>query len=55
MKRELRALARASLELNCTDMLLLNDRIDGSEILNWQGTEHKIRIMPVWKWLENRI
>ncbi len=55
MKRELRALTRASLELNCTDMLLLNDRIDGSETLNWQGAEHKIRIMPVWKWLENRI
>lgn len=55
LKREMRALTRASLELNCTDMLLLNDRIDGSETLNWQGAEHKIRIMPVWKWLENRI
>jgi len=55
MKREMRALTRASLELNCADMLLLNDRIDGSETLNWQGNEHKIRLMPVWKWLENRM
>ena len=55
LKREMRALIKASQELNCDDLLLLNDRIDREETLKWQDVERRIRLMPLWQWLEKRI
>ena len=55
LKREMRALIKASQELNCDDLLLLNDRIDREETLKWQDVERRIRLMPLWQWLEQRI
>ena len=55
LKREMRALIKASQELNCDDLLLLNDRIDKEETLKWQDVERRIRLMPLWQWLEQRI
>jgi hypothetical protein len=55
LKREMRALIKASQELNCDDLLLLNDSIDGEETLKWQDVERRIRLMPLWQWLEQRI
>jgi hypothetical protein len=55
LKREMRALIKASRELNCDDLLLLNDRIDREETLKWQDLERRIRLMPLWQWLEQRI
>lgn len=52
LKREMRALIKASQELRCDDLLLLNNRIDRNEIMKWQGVERLIRLMPLWKWLE---
>jgi hypothetical protein len=53
VKREMRALIKASRELNCNDLLLLNDRADRMENFKWQEAEREIRLMPLWKWLEN--
>jgi hypothetical protein len=55
LKREMRALIKASQELNCDDLLLLNDSIDGVVTLKWQDVERRIRLMPLWQWLEQRI
>ncbi|MFZ3055885.1 MAG: AAA family ATPase, partial [Smithella sp.] len=52
MKREMRALVNASQELNCNDLLLLNDRVDSMETFKWQDAQRKIRLMPLWQWLE---
>jgi hypothetical protein len=53
MKREMRALVKASKELNCNELLLLNDRVDRIETFKWQDAERQIRLMPLWQWLEN--
>jgi len=48
----MRALVNASQELNCNDLLLLNDRVDSMETFKWQDAQRKIRLMPLWQWLE---
>ena len=53
VKREMRALIKASRELNCNNLLLLNDRADRIEKFKWQDAESVIRLMPLWQWLEN--
>jgi hypothetical protein len=52
LKREMRALIKASQELHCDDLLLLNDRVDRTETFQWQDAERPIRLMPLWQWLE---
>jgi len=54
MKREMRALIKASQELKCDDLLLINDRIDRVETFKWQDAQRKIRLMPLWQWLEKK-
>lgn len=53
MKREMRALLKASQELKCDDLLLLNDRVERTETFQWQDVRRQIRLMPLWKWLDN--
>ena len=52
LKREMRALIKASQELHCDELLLLNDRVDRTEKFKWQDAERPIRLMPLWQWLE---
>jgi predicted AAA+ superfamily ATPase len=52
LKREMRALIKASQELHGDELLLLNDRIDRTERFKWQDAERPIRLMPLWQWLE---
>ena len=52
LKREMRALIKASQELRCDELLLLNDRSDRTEIFSWQGAERRIRLMPLWSFLD---
>lgn len=52
LKREMRALIKASVALHCDDLLLLNDRIDRNETFRWHDVERAIRLMPLWRWLE---
>lgn len=51
LKREMRALIKASQVLHCDELLLLNDRVDRTETFRWQGVERPIRLMPLWQWL----
>lgn len=51
LSRELRALIRASQELQCDELWLLNDREDRTETVQWQGVERRIRLLPLWQWL----
>lgn len=53
LRREMRALVRASRELGCDDLLLLNEREDRTEMFAWQDAERSIRMMPLYQWLEN--
>ena len=48
LKREMRSLIKASQELHCDDLLLLNDRMDPTDIFKWQDAERPIRLMPVY-------
>jgi len=49
--REMRGLIKAAQELHCDDLLLLNDRVDRTDIFKWQGVERPIRLLPLWQWL----
>ena len=52
LKREIRALIKASQELHCDELLLLNDRVNRTETFKWQDAERPIRLMPLCQWLE---
>jgi predicted AAA+ superfamily ATPase len=55
LKREMRALLKASAMLECRELILLNDRIDRTETFRWHDLEREVQLIPVWKWLiENR-
>lgn len=49
--RELRALVKASAELECADLLLLTEGQSGEETVAWFGKKGTIRIRPLWRWL----
>ena len=51
LKREMRALIKASQELHCEDLLVLNDRVDRTDTFKWQDAVRPIRLEPLWKWL----
>ena len=51
LMRELRGLVKASAELECRELLLLNDSADRTETFHWRGVEREVRLLPVWKWL----
>jgi predicted AAA+ superfamily ATPase len=51
LRREMRALIKASQELHCEDLLLLNDRVDRTDTFKWQDAERPIRLLPLWQWL----
>lgn len=46
-EREINALIKAGLELDCKDLLIITEDYDSSEMLNG----HKIVFTPLWKWL----
>jgi len=46
-KREIDALLKASSELKCNDLLVINDDYDNVEVVK----NKKIKFMPLWKWL----
>jgi len=52
LKREIRALIKASQELHCDELLLLNSRVNRTETFKWQDAERPIRLMPLYQWLE---
>ncbi len=52
LKREMRALIKASQELHCDELFLLNDCVNRTETFQWQDAKRQIRLMPLWQWLE---
>jgi hypothetical protein len=49
--REVRALLKASRELNCGNLLVLTDTAEGEEEASWFGLRGMVRFLPLWKWL----
>ena len=50
-KREMRSLVKASQELNCEELVLLNPQEERTESFTWQNVERQIRLVPLWQWL----
>lgn len=50
MEREKRALLRASKELDCDNLIILNSSKESEEAFQWFGESIKIRFIPFWKW-----
>lgn len=50
-ERELRAILKASKELKCTNLLLLNSNKEKIEQKEWFGIKGTIIYKPLWKWL----
>lgn len=53
-KREIRALLKASKELKCNDLLVLNAEYESEETVEWFGIKRKVNFLPLWKWLLER-
>lgn len=50
-KREVKALLKASKDLTCDSLLIINRDYSGEEELEWFGIKAKIKFIPLWKWL----
>ena len=50
-KREIKALLKASKDLKCNNLLVINQEYSGEESLEWFGIKRKIKFIPLWKWL----
>ncbi len=50
-KREIKALLKASKELKCDDLLIINRDYSGQEDAEWFGIKGKIKFVQLWKWL----
>jgi uncharacterized protein len=50
-EREVRALLKASQELDCRNLLVLTENTEGEGRVSWFGARGKVRFVPLWKWL----
>ena len=50
-KREIRALLKASKELKCNNLTVINQDYSGEESLEWFGIKRTVKFVPLWKWL----
>jgi len=48
--REVRALLKASRDLDCGNLLVLTDTKEGEEQVEWFGISKKVQFLPLWKW-----
>ena len=48
--REVRALIKASAELNCSNMTIITNDLEGIETHSWFGNTGEITFIPLWKW-----
>jgi hypothetical protein len=49
--REMRALVKAGAELGCTNLLVITERKEADEVVEWAGKSATVRFIPLWKWL----
>ena len=54
-KREVRALIKASKELKCNNLLVITEGKEAEKEAAWFGIKRKIRFLPLWKWLLERV
>ena len=54
-KREVRALIKASKELKCNNLLVITEGKEAEKEAAWFGIKRKIRFLPLWKWLIERV
>ena len=50
-KREVKTLLKASKDLKCNNLLVINRGYSGEENLEWFGIKRKVKFIPLWKWL----
>ncbi len=50
-KREIRTLLKASKDLGCDNLLVINKDYSGEENSEWFGIKRKVKLIPLWKWL----
>jgi len=50
-KREIKSLLKASRDLKCDNLLVINQDYSGEEYLEWFGIKRKVNFIPLWKWL----
>ena len=50
-KREIRAILKASKDLKCNNLLIINQDYFGEEEAEWFGIKKKVKFIPLWKWL----
>lgn len=50
-EREVRALLKASRELNCKELLVITNDYEGEEMVSWFGIKGSVKYIPLWKWL----
>ncbi len=50
-KREVKALLKASNDVKCKNLLIINQAYSGEEDLEWFGIKRKIKFIPLWRWL----
>jgi len=50
-KREIKAILKASKDLKCNNLLIINQDYFGEEESEWFGIKKKIHFIPLWKWL----
>lgn len=54
LEREVRSLLKASKELNCKELIIINKDKEEQIERKWFGIKGKIKFIPLWKWcLEN--
>jgi uncharacterized protein len=46
-EREVKALIKASQELKCSNLIIINYNEEGEEVIK----DKKIKYIPIWKWL----
>jgi predicted AAA+ superfamily ATPase len=55
LDREIRALLKASKELKCKNLIIINKDVEEILEKEWFGIRGKIKFIPLWKWcLENK-
>ncbi|MBI2451927.1 ATP-binding protein [Candidatus Pacearchaeota archaeon] len=49
--REVRAIIKASKELKCYNLIIINEDYEAEEEAEWFDDKAKIKFIPLWKWL----
>jgi len=51
--REIRALLKSGKELKCNNLLVITEDYEAEEKAEWFGLKAKIKLIPLWKWLNS--